>query len=123
LAFYSRTNGHQPACRASERAAEVFLKGYLFKCPSDGTVITNDFLKLCSPCYRHDDILFGLIVSAEAGHIKDPRCGEDLYLLEADCLPSGGADEQWLLADGLGRHEHETHEPFRDSRRALCSNQ
>jgi hypothetical protein len=98
LAFYSRTTGHQPACRASERAAQVFLKGQLFKCLSNGTGITDDFLKLCYPCYWHDDILFGLTVPAEAGHIKVPQCGEDLFLLEAKCLPGGGADEQWLLA-------------------------
>ena len=101
LAFYSQTTGHQPACRASERAAQVFLKGHLFKCLSDGTGITDDFLKLCYPCYWHDDILFGLTVPAEAGHIKDPDvvrtspCLKPIAYRVAEQMSNGCSPVDW----------------------------
>ena len=90
LSLYSRSTGHQEAREASERATEYFLKHHLFKRLSDGAVITDDFLKLFYPYYWHYNILFGLKVLAEAGHIDDPRCHEALSILDAKCLPDGG---------------------------------
>ncbi len=90
LSLYSRSTGHQEAREASERAAEYFLQHHLFKHLSDGTVISDDFLKLFYPYYWHYNILFGLKVLAEAGHIDDLRCREALSILDGKCLPDGG---------------------------------
>jgi len=90
LSLYSRSTGNQEAREASERATEYFLKHHLFKRLSNGAVITDDFLKLFYPYYWHYNILFGLKVLAEAGHIDDPRCCEALSILDAKCLPDGG---------------------------------
>jgi len=90
LSLYSRVTGHQEARAASERAAEYFLQHQLFKRLSDGAVISDDFLKLFYPYYWHYNILFGLKVLAEAGHIDDLRCREALSILDGKCLPDGG---------------------------------
>jgi hypothetical protein len=89
LALYSQLTGHTQAQTASSRAAEVFLNRHLFKRQSDGTMISDDFLRLRYPCYWHYDILFGLKVMAEAGFLKDPRCREALDLLVSKRLPDG----------------------------------
>jgi len=90
LALYSQLTGNAQARAASTRAAEFFLKRHLFKRLSDGSVISNDFLRLRYPCYWHYDILFGLKVMAEAGFLKDARCREALDLLASRRLPDGG---------------------------------
>lgn len=41
------------------------------------------------PLYGHYDILFGLRVMAETGHLGDPRCDPALDLLEQKRLPDG----------------------------------
>jgi hypothetical protein len=43
-----------------------------------------------SPCYWHYDILFGLEVLAEAGHLDDANCEEALELLRGKALPDRG---------------------------------
>jgi hypothetical protein len=48
------------------------------------------FLRLHYPCYWRYDILFGLKVMAEAGFVRDERCGEALDVLESKRLPYGG---------------------------------
>ena len=90
LAFYARASGDPAAGRSVELAAQVFLKRFLYKRQSDGSVISQDFIKLHYPCYWHYDILFGLKVMAEAGFIEDPRCQPALDLLETKRLPGGG---------------------------------
>jgi hypothetical protein len=47
-------------------------------------------VKLHYPRYRHYDVLFGLKVMAETGHLSDPRCESALDLLEMKQLPDGG---------------------------------
>jgi hypothetical protein len=56
---------------AAERASELFLTHGLFRRRDDGAVITPSFLQLHHPCDWHYDILFGLEVLAEAGHLRD----------------------------------------------------
>jgi hypothetical protein len=75
---------------AAERASELFLTHGLFRRRDDGAVITPSFLQLHHPCDWHYDILFGLEVLAEAGHLRDPRCTEALEQLRAKRLPDGG---------------------------------
>jgi hypothetical protein len=53
-------------------------------------VIAPSFLQLHYPCYWHYDILFGLEVLAEAGHLHDPRCADAIELLRDKRLPDGG---------------------------------
>jgi hypothetical protein len=53
-------------------------------------VIAPTFLQLHYPCYWHYDILFGLEVLAEAGHLNDANCNEALELLRGKALPDGG---------------------------------
>ena len=63
---------------------------FLFKRLSDGTIISDDFLKLRYPCYWHYDILSGLKVMVEAGFIRDSRCRKALELLASKRLPGRG---------------------------------
>jgi hypothetical protein len=75
---------------AATRASEIFLSRSLFKRRSDGACMKTEFAKLHYPLYWHYDILFGLRVMAETGHLDDPRCGPALDLLEQKRLPDGG---------------------------------
>jgi hypothetical protein len=90
LTLHAKVTRNQTSRRASERASEVFLKRQLFKRVKNGSVIDRTFVKLHYPCYWHYDLLFGLKVMVETGHIKDPRCNDALDLLESKRLPDGG---------------------------------
>ena len=98
LALYARVSGDRRASQAAERAAGIFLKRQLFKRQSDGAVMDEHFTHLCYPYYWHYNILFGLVVMAEAGYIGDPRlapsvvegCKDALDLLASKRLPDGG---------------------------------
>ncbi|MFQ6089537.1 MAG: hypothetical protein ACE5K0_11655 [Candidatus Methanofastidiosia archaeon] len=90
LALHARLTENTESRTAAERAAEIFLKRRLYKRQRDGSVISDDFVKLHYPCYWHYDVLFGLKVMAEAGFIKDERCRDALELLESKQLPDGG---------------------------------
>lgn len=90
LALFARASGEQAARQAADRASEIFLKRQLYRSQRDGSVISNDFLKLHYPCYWHYDILFGLKVMAEGGYLDDPRCRPALHALEAKRLEDGG---------------------------------
>jgi len=79
-----------PALAAADRASEIFLRRQLYKREADGSVIKAEFAKLHYPLYWHYDVLFGLKVMAETGHIGDPRCADALELLEQKQLPAGG---------------------------------
>ncbi len=102
LSAYGRATGNAEAMAAADRAAEVFLKRRLFRRASDGSVMNQEFVRLHYPCYWRYDILFGLKVMAESGHINDPRCGDALDLLESKRLPDGGwpAEERFYKAVG-----------------------
>ena len=90
FALHAKVTGSRPSRQAAERAAEVFLKRRLYRRVRGGSIIRGEFTKLHYPCYWHYDVLFGLKVMAESGHIKDARCEEALDLLESKRLPNGG---------------------------------
>jgi hypothetical protein len=90
LALHARLAGSRKSKAAAERASETFLKRRLYKRQKDGSVMHEDFVKLHYPCYWRYDILQGLKVMAEAGFIRDARCGDALDLLESKELTGGG---------------------------------
>ncbi len=49
----------------------------------------REFIKLHYPLYWHYDVLFGLKVMAETGHLADPRCASALDMLESKQLRGG----------------------------------
>lgn len=102
LSVYGRAMGNDEALAAADRAAEVFLRRKLFLRASDGSVMNQEFVRLHYPCYWRYDILFGLKVMAESGHISDPRCGDALDLLESKRLSDGGwpAEERFYKTVG-----------------------
>ncbi len=90
LARFAEATGDKDAKRAARRAAEVFLRHRLYRRITDGRIMNEQFTRLHYPCYWRYDILFSLKVMAEAGFIKDPRCGDALDLLQSKQLPDGG---------------------------------
>lgn len=104
LALHGRMRDSSASQEAAARAAEVFLKRRLYRRQRDGSVISEDFVKLHYPCYWQYDILFGLKVMAEVGVLGDPRCAEALDLLESKRLPDGGYPAE-------RRHYHVVDEP------------
>ena len=90
LHLYGRQFRKRDANTAATRASEIFLSRQLFKRRSDGTLMREDFAKLHYPLYWHYDVLFGLKVMAETGHLVDPRCDPALDLLEEKQLADGG---------------------------------
>jgi hypothetical protein len=83
----ARQRKHIAAKRATQRAAEVFLRRRLFRRVSDGRIINADFVLLHYPLYYHYDFLGGLEAMTQIGCIGDPRCIEGLGLLEDKRLP------------------------------------
>ena len=90
LTLYSQRTGSADVHTAAGRAAEVFLSRRLYRRQRDGNPINERFLRLAFPRYWHYDLLFGLMVIAEAGLIRDPRCQDALDLLESKRLADGG---------------------------------
>ncbi len=104
LALHASLTGSASSRSAARRAAEVFLSRRLYRRQSDGSVIDPRFLLFSFPHFWPYDVLFGLLVMAEAGFIGDPRCAEALDLLEAKRLPDGGwplEQKVWKAADGF----------------------
>lgn len=98
LSLYARVFRSRKAAAAAKRAAELFLCRKLFKGRRSGKVIDPDFILAHYPCYWHYDFLMGLKVMAEAGFVRDRRCGAALDLLESKQLPDGGwaaEDKYW----------------------------
>jgi len=90
LHLYGRQFRKPAAMAAAKRASEIFLSRSLFKRRSNGAQMKAEFTKLHYPLYWHYDILSGLRVMAETGHLGDPRCGAALDLLEEKHLADGG---------------------------------
>ncbi len=97
LALYAKGKKSAEARAAAERAAEVFLKRRLFRRLRDGEVMCPRFLEFHYPRYWHYDLLFGLVVMAEAGFITDARCADALDFVQSKQLADGGwaADAKW----------------------------
>ncbi len=90
LALHAKLTGNASSRTAARRAAEVFLSRRLFRRRSDGSVIDPRFLLFSFPHFWPYDVLFGLVVMAEAGLVRDPRCAEALDFLEEKRLADGG---------------------------------
>ncbi len=90
LSLYAKITRSKKAKAAAKRAAELFLKKKLYKKESSGQIMNPQFIKMHYPLYWHYDILHGLKILAEAGFIRDKRCGDALDLLESKRLPDGG---------------------------------
>jgi hypothetical protein len=90
LVLHAKVKKSSKSKSAAKHAAEVFLKRRLYKTVKNGRIIDRTFTLLHYPCYWHYDILFGLEIMAEAGYIKDERCGDALDLLETKRLSNGG---------------------------------
>jgi hypothetical protein len=90
LNAYGRRFRKPAALAAARTASEIFLARQLFRRRSDGSVMKAEFIMLHYPLYWHYDILLGLKVMAETGHLADSRCDSALDLLERKRLPDGG---------------------------------
>jgi hypothetical protein len=110
LIWHSRLTAAGDSGMAARRAAEVFLTRGMFRRLSDASVMDPEFTKLHYPAYWHYDILIGLKVMAESGHLRDPRCAEALDLLEAKRLPDGGfaAEGKYWTAGASARSGRST---------------
>lgn len=80
---------NKKAIAAANKAAEYFLSRNLFRRRKDGKMITKYFDKIQYPIQFYD-VLYVLMVMAEMGKIKDPRCKEALDLLQSKQLTNGG---------------------------------
>jgi len=105
LALYAKTTGDVNSLKASELAAEMFLKRRLYFRMANGEIMRPQFIRLHYPCYWKYDILFSLKVMAEAGFILDERCDDALDLLEYKRLPDGGwpAEERFYQNSNSSR--------------------
>lgn len=90
LALHGKMRKDQRSLDAAKRASELFLKRKLFKGARSGKVIDPRFTLLQYPHLYPYNILASLKIMAEAGFVRDPRCGEALDLLESKRLPDGG---------------------------------
>jgi hypothetical protein len=90
LELHGRMSSDKHSAETADRAAEYFLQHRLFRRVRDGSVVDPRFVQLHYPCYWHYDILFGLIVMAEAQRLADPRWTEAVDLLEGKRLANGG---------------------------------
>ena len=90
LDLHARMFSDRHSAQAAASAAEFFLRHRLFRRIRDGSIIDPRFVQLHYPCYWHYDILFGLLVMAEARQLNDQHCTEALDLLENKRLADGG---------------------------------
>jgi hypothetical protein len=90
MAFYGESRKGHSVFQAIQRVCELFLSHELFKRSSDGSVISEEFLRLRYPRYWHYDILAGLVAMGEAGRLNDKRCGPALQQLMSLLKPSIG---------------------------------
>ncbi len=71
LALHAKIRRNAESEAAGERAADIFLKRRLFRRQRDGNVIHERIVKLHYPAYWHYDVLYGLKVMRETGHLED----------------------------------------------------
>lgn len=98
LACWARARGDGGADRAARRAAEFLLERRLLWRRTDGTIIQPTWAgpvdKVHYPI-RFYDVLSALLVMAEMGLLRDPRCADALDLLESKRLPDGTFPVEW----------------------------
>jgi hypothetical protein len=90
LAAYARATGDRAARTAADRAAEFFLRHRVVFSERTGEPMRPVVVELHYPTYWHYDLLIGLRVLAETGHIDDPRTRAALDLLVSKRRPDGG---------------------------------
>ena len=102
LAAYARATGDAAARSAADRAAEFFLRHRVVFSERTGEPMGRVVVELHYPPYWHYDLLIGLRVLAETGHVADPRTRDALDLLEARRRPDGGwsADKAFYRRPG-----------------------
>jgi hypothetical protein len=98
LACWARARADARAGRAARRAAEFLLERRLLWRRKDGALITPDWGgpvdKVHYPI-RFYDVLGALVVMAEMGLVRDPRCADALDLLESKRLADGMFPVEW----------------------------
>lgn len=105
LSWYGRERGDAAAAEAARRASEIFLARRLYRRISDGAVMHPSFVELAYPNFYHYNILSGLVIMAEGGWVRDPRCADALDLLQRKQLPDGGFPLERPLARTSTRSE------------------
>lgn len=89
LALHAALTGNRNSRAASDRAAEFLLERNLLWRKRDSKPMKPAFLQIEYP-HRIFDLLAALVMTADAGRIRDPRCARALDLLESKRLPDGG---------------------------------
>ncbi len=92
LASWYRATGYEPAWSAVTRAADFLLSHRLLWRKKDGAFIEPDWGGAVDKIHyplRFYDVLSALLVMAEIGFIRDPRCNDALDLLESKRLADG----------------------------------
>lgn len=89
LARFARLTADDGVRTAVERAAEFLLRHRVAWSEHSDQPIHAIVVKLHYPPYWHYDVLAGLRVLAESGHVGDPRAIDALDLLEAKRRPDG----------------------------------
>ncbi len=108
LACWARARADGGAGRAARRAAEFLLKRRLLWRRTDGTIIQPQWGgpvdKVHYPI-RFYDVLSALLVMAEMGLVRDPRCADALDLLESKRLADGTFPVEWTNVKTADRIE------------------
>jgi hypothetical protein len=108
LACWARARADARAGRAAQRAAEFLLGRRLLWRLRDGAVIQPEWGgpvdKLHYPI-RFYDLLSALLVMAEIGLVRDPRCVDALDLLECKRLGDGMFPVEWTTVKMADRIE------------------
>ena len=108
LARWGRATGDERAQRAANRAAELLLARRLLWRKRDGSLIEPEWGgpidKIHYPI-RFYDVLSALLVMAEMGMVRDPRCGNALDLLERKRLSDGTFPVEWTNVTTTDRIE------------------
>ena len=84
----------------------MYKRQVLFR-RTNGRLIRADWARLHYPVYWHYDVLSGLKVLRESGHLDDPRCADALELLQRKRLPGGGWAAEASYSHGVApRGQH-----------------
>ncbi len=108
LALWSRVTEDERARAAAARAAEFLLARRLLWRKRDGALIEPEWggpVERIHYPIRFYDVLSALLVMAEMGLVRDPRCGDALDLLERKRLADGTFPVEWTNVKKADRIE------------------
>jgi hypothetical protein len=108
LANWYRATGDQRVAESVKRAAEFLLERHLLWRKRDGKLIEPEWggpVDRISYPIRFYDVLSVLLVMAELGLLRDPRCKEALDLLEGKRLANGAFPVEWTNVKKADRIE------------------